>query len=80
MRHWQNTGLPPDQNSTENALIVKNGPHWPLLIDPQGQAIRWISSMEGVRLRKILASDPNYMKTVERAIRMGDAVLIQVLA
>eukprot|EP00063_Salmo_salar_P092130 XP_014066965.1 PREDICTED: dynein heavy chain 14, axonemal isoform X3 [Salmo salar] len=77
VRHWQNTGLPPDQNSTENALIVKNGPHWPLLIDPQGQAIRWISSMEGVRLRKILASDPNYMKTVERAIRMGDAVLIQ---
>uniref|UniRef100_A0A674A873 Dynein heavy chain coiled coil stalk domain-containing protein n=1 Tax=Salmo trutta TaxID=8032 RepID=A0A674A873_SALTR len=77
VRHWQNTGLPPDQNSTENALIVKNGPHWPLLIDPQGQATRWISSMEGVRLRKILASDPNYMKTVERAIRMGDAVLIQ---
>uniref|UniRef100_A0A8C7WKA2 Uncharacterized protein n=1 Tax=Oncorhynchus mykiss TaxID=8022 RepID=A0A8C7WKA2_ONCMY len=53
VRHWQNTGLPPDQNSTENALIVKNGPHWPLLIDPQGQATRWISSMEGVRLRKI---------------------------
>uniref|UniRef100_A0A8C7M552 Uncharacterized protein n=1 Tax=Oncorhynchus kisutch TaxID=8019 RepID=A0A8C7M552_ONCKI len=77
VRHWQNTGLPPDQNSTENALIVKNGPHWPLLIDPQGQATRWISSMEGVRLRKMLASDPNYMKTVERAIRMGDAVLIQ---
>uniref|UniRef100_A0A8C7WHC3 Dynein heavy chain ATP-binding dynein motor region domain-containing protein n=1 Tax=Oncorhynchus mykiss TaxID=8022 RepID=A0A8C7WHC3_ONCMY len=77
VRHWQNTGLPPDQNSTENALIVKNGPHWPLLIDPQGQATRWISSMEGVRLRKMLASDPNYMKTVERAIRMGDTVLIQ---
>ncbi|XP_038822889.1 dynein heavy chain 6, axonemal-like [Salvelinus namaycush] len=77
VRHWQNTGLPPDQNSTENALMVKNGPHWPLLIDPQGQATRWISSMEGVRLRKMLASDPNYMKTVERAIRMGDAVLIQ---
>ncbi|CAB1335557.1 unnamed protein product [Coregonus sp. 'balchen'] len=77
VRHWQNTGLPPDQNSTENAVIVKNGPHWPLLIDPQGQATRWICSMEGVRLRKMLASDPNYMKTVERAIRMGDAVLIQ---
>uniref|UniRef100_A0A8C7FLK2 Uncharacterized protein n=1 Tax=Oncorhynchus kisutch TaxID=8019 RepID=A0A8C7FLK2_ONCKI len=53
VRHWQNTGLPPDQNSTENALIVKNGPHWPLLIDPQGQATRWISSMEGVRSYKL---------------------------
>ncbi|KAL2098859.1 hypothetical protein ACEWY4_005339 [Coilia grayii] len=77
IQHWRTTGLPSDRMSTENALIIENGPHWPLIIDPQGQAQRWLSRKEGVRLYNVQASNPSYMKTVERAIRTGDAVLIQ---
>ncbi|KAK6488880.1 dynein heavy chain 14 [Huso huso] len=66
---WQNEGLPPDQNSTENVILVKNGGHWPLFIDPQGQTYKWICQMEGDKLNKVFASDPNYMKTVETAIQ-----------
>lgn len=69
VRQWQNEGLPPDQNSTENVILVKNGGHWPLFIDPQGQTYKWICQMEGDKLNKVFASDPNYMKTVETAIQ-----------
>nr|XP_015200682.1 PREDICTED: dynein heavy chain 14, axonemal isoform X2 [Lepisosteus oculatus] len=77
VRDWQNKGLPPDQNSTENAIIMQNGTRWPLLIDPQGQAKKWICCTEGDKLRKVFASDSNYMKTVENAIQLGEPVLIQ---
>ena len=34
--------------------------------------------MEGLKLKVVQASDANYLRTVERAMRVGDAVLIQV--
>ena len=39
---------------------------------------RWIHEMEGVKLKIVQASDSNYMQTMERAIRVGDPVLLQV--
>lgn len=48
---WQNEGLPQDSHSTESAVIVFNSRNWPLMIDPQGQASRWIKLMEGSRLK-----------------------------
>ncbi|XP_023930267.1 dynein heavy chain 6, axonemal [Lingula anatina] len=74
---WQNEGLPTDTLSTENAIFVKKGRKWPLLIDPQGQASKWIAEMEGTKLKIVQASDPNYMRTMERAIRVGEPVLLQ---
>lgn len=36
IRDWTLCGLPPDQYSIENAIIVKNVNRFPLMIDPQG--------------------------------------------
>ncbi|CAH2255707.1 dynein heavy chain 14, axonemal [Pelobates cultripes] len=80
VRRWQNEGLPPDPYSTENAILVKNGQRWPLLIDPHGQAFKWICQMEGERLQKVQASDPGYIKLMENAIRLGEPVLLQDVA
>ncbi|CAI9553696.1 unnamed protein product, partial [Staurois parvus] len=77
VRRWQSEGLPPDPYSTENAILVKNGRRWPLLIDPHDQAYNWIRQMEGKKLRQVLASDPGYMKTLENAIRLGEPILLQ---
>jgi len=49
IRQWQIAGLPKDRFSTDNAVIVANARRWPLLIDPQGQASKWVRNMERER-------------------------------
>ncbi|RUS88172.1 hypothetical protein EGW08_004069 [Elysia chlorotica] len=73
---WHNNGLPRDKLSTENATFVSRARKWPLFIDPQGQAVRWIKDMEGIRLKTLTSSDPTMMRIIETAIRVGDPVLV----
>lgn len=47
IRKWNLSGLPTDNFSVDNGIIVFNSRRWPLLIDPQGQANRWIKNLEG---------------------------------
>nr|XP_039247972.1 dynein heavy chain 6, axonemal-like [Styela clava] len=76
IRQWHSEGLPRDFHSIENAIIIKKAHRWPLIIDPQGQAIQWIKKMEGERLRVVYAGDTNYTKIIENAIRVGEPVLL----
>lgn len=45
IRNWQIVGLPRDNLSTENGVIVQNSQRWPLFIDPQGQANKWVKNL-----------------------------------
>ena len=45
IRAWQIAGLPKDNLSVENSVIVQYSRRWPLFIDPQGQANKWIKNM-----------------------------------
>lgn len=45
IRAWNLAGLPLDEFSTENALILFTSRRWPLMIDPQGQANRWLKKL-----------------------------------
>ena len=45
IRKWQIAGLPKDTLSVENGVVVQFSRRWPLFIDPQGQANKWIKSM-----------------------------------
>lgn len=37
IRDWQLQGLPGDDFSVENGVLVCRGSRWPLMIDPQNQ-------------------------------------------
>nr|XP_056709345.1 dynein axonemal heavy chain 14 [Euleptes europaea] len=77
VRQWQNEGLPLDQYSTENAIHIKHGQRWPLLIDPERQAYKWISQMAKGCLRQLSAKDSTYLRTLENSIRVGESVILE---
>ncbi|XP_046574741.1 LOW QUALITY PROTEIN: dynein axonemal heavy chain 2-like [Haliotis rubra] len=78
VRDWNIQGLPSDAFSTENGVIVTRGSRWPLMIDPQGQAIKWIKNMEVSRGLKVIdLQQSDYMRTMESAIQFGLPVLLQ---
>ncbi|XP_053575219.1 dynein axonemal heavy chain 3-like [Bombina bombina] len=75
---WQLHGLPKDNFSIENAIIATFSQRWPLMIDPQGQANKWIKSMEKINKLKVCkASDPDYLRTIGNSIQFGTPVLIE---
>eukprot|EP00794_Sanderia_malayensis_P010712 gene10712-11859_t len=78
VREWNIQGLPSDSFSTENGVVVTRGNRWPLMVDPQGQAIKWIKNMEMKRGLKIIdLQQTDYMRTLENSIQFGTPVLLQ---
>ena len=69
---WANEGLPSDPLSVENGAIVAASPRWPLLIDPQLQAARWLRRREP-GLRVVQQGTPGYIEAVRREGRKGAA-------
>jgi dynein heavy chain len=78
IRNWKIAGLPVDSFSIDNGIIVYNSRRWPLMIDPQGQANKWIKNMEKPnKLSVIKLSDPTYARTLENCIQFGTPVLLE---
>ena len=79
VQDWKNRGLPHDRISVENAIFITNTHRWPYIIDPQSQAIKWVYEVEeGNSLKVVKASDVNFMKVLEPALRLGKPVIIEV--
>ncbi|XP_039204061.1 dynein heavy chain 12, axonemal isoform X1 [Crotalus tigris] len=78
IRAWNIAGLPTDQFSIDNGVIVDNSRRWPLMIDPQGQANKWIKHSEKEnRLSVIKFTDSDYMRTLENCIQFGTPLLLE---
>nr|XP_012632402.1 dynein heavy chain 7, axonemal isoform X3 [Microcebus murinus] len=78
IRTWNIAGLPSDSFSIDNGIIIMNARRWPLMIDPQGQANKWIKNMEKANsLHVIKFSEPDYVRTLENCIQFGTPVLLE---
>ena len=78
IRDWHIAGLPVDDYSTDNGIIVDKSRRWPLLIDPQGQANKWIKNMEkDSKLNIVKLSDSTMARTIENSVQFGYPVLLE---
>ena len=78
VRDWNINGLPTDAVSTDNAILVTRGKRWPLMIDPQEQAKKWIKNMEArAKLAVTRLTNPNMLRVLESCIRIGQPLLIE---
>ncbi|XP_053545345.1 dynein axonemal heavy chain 12 [Bombina bombina] len=78
IRAWNIAGLPTDSFSIDNGVIVSNSRRWPLMIDPQGQANKWIKNSEkDNQLSVIKFTDADYMRTLENCIQFGTPLLLE---
>ena len=78
IRQWHIDGLPTDNLSIDNGTMIINSRRWPLMIDPQGQANKWVKNMEKPnKLSVTKLTDNTYMRTLENGIQFGNPVLIE---
>ena len=78
IRAWNIAGLPSDAFSIDNGIIVQNGRRWPLMIDPQGQANKWVKNMEKSNALVIIKlTDSDFVRNLENAITFGLPVLLE---
>ncbi|KAH9495143.1 Dynein heavy chain 7, axonemal, partial [Bulinus truncatus] len=78
IRSWNIAGLPTDSFSIENGIIISNANRWPLMIDPQSQANKWIKNMEKHNnLHVIKFTDRDFVRNLENCIQFGTPVLLE---
>lgn len=80
IRQWSVAGLPNDNLSIENGIIMFKSRRWPLMIDPQTQANKFVKNMgkeieTGLDVFKL--SDSTLLRNLEMAIQFGKWVLVE---
>jgi dynein heavy chain len=78
IRQWGLNGLPSDSFSVDNAIIINTSEQWPLMIDPQGQANKWVRKTEAaMQIRVIKLAESDFMRTLENAVQFGTPVICE---
>lgn len=76
---WNLQGLPSDDLSIQNAIMVSRSSRFPLLIDPQGQAMSWIKRREPDLEKNdliISINNPSLKDKLKLPLQEGWAVMI----
>lgn len=67
-------------NITNSFLFCRHARRYPLMIDPQGQANKWIKNMEKTNsLNVIRMTSSDYVRVLENAIQFGHPVSCIIL-
>jgi dynein heavy chain len=78
IREWNYAGLPADDLSIENAIITARSKRFPLIIDPQMQANKWIKNYyKNQHIRAIKMNDKNIFNKLKDCVSNGFPVLVE---
>jgi len=76
---WNLQGLPTDPLSVQNGILVTRSSRYPLLVDPQGQALNWIKNKEADTMPMhgpTQLNDDRLKDQLEFAMQEGKALVI----
>ena len=77
---WKAEGLPGDDLSAENSIIITKSTLYPLIIDPSTQAGKWLGNNLKNRncpVEVTTQQDPKFIQKLELSVRFGKTLVIQ---
>ena len=74
---WSSCGLPNDELTTQNAMLLARFNRYPLIIDPSGQATAFIlAKFASSKITQTSFLDAAFLKTLASAIRFGSPIIV----